>query len=56
MYLSAVHEQKYKFFPEGEIDSQPGALLQADEPLGFQPAIGTFRGHTVGTFLLLWAQ
>ena len=22
----------------------PGALPQADEPLGFQPAIGTFRG------------
>ena len=24
----------------------PGALPQADEPLGFQPANGTFRGHS----------
>ena len=46
MYFVRCARLKYKFFSEGEIYFQPGATPQADEPLGFQSANGTFRGHS----------
>ena len=46
MYFVRPCRNKNKFFPEGEIYFQPGATPQADEPLGFQPANGTNRGHS----------
>lgn len=46
MHFACRSRTKYNFFSEGEIYFQPGATSQADEPLGFQSANGTFRGHS----------